>query len=1294
MASRSPICLIALLLAALSPGSSTAGDAQFINFETAPVHPLDLSPNRSTLAACNLPDGRLELFDVSGPDAAPAPIDSIPVGIDPVSVRFRTDTELWVVNHISDSISVISLSGGPGQARVIATIDTLDTPADVVFAGSPLRAFVSCSRPNVIQVFDPPSRQLLTNVVIDAERPKALAVSPDGRTVYAAIFESGNGTTLVGAQFKNQLFVDNVIGLSNAPSAGRNPAPNAPEGFQPPLNPTLPTNPPPPGSGLIVRRNSAGRWLDDTGRDWTEFVTGTNAPLTQRVSGWDLPDRDVAMLQADTFELSYVTGLMNINMAVAANPVSGQIAVVGTDARNEVRFEPNLRGNFARVMLALVPPAAPAPGAATGAEVADLNPHLDYQTSAVPPEIRDLSIGDPRALAWTADGATAYVAGMGSRNVIVINADGTRRQAQPIEVGDGPCGLALDDARHRLYVYHRFSSSVSVIDTRTDRVVDVVMLFDPTPLAVAAGRRHLYDTRRTSGLGHVSCATCHVDARMDRLAWDLGNPAGDLNLQLLNQDGMLVTNTFHPMKGAMLTQTLQDIVGHEPFHWRGDRPDIEAFNPTFPNLQGRPEELTGGELRELRDFLSSVRIPPNPFRALDNSLPVSLPLPGHSAAGLGLLPAGAPLPPGNALAGITAFNRAANFCNTCHTLPTGLGPERLLAASLPQPVPPGPPDAHHFPVSVRLEGSLRAKNAQFRNLADRIGMDTTRPSSRAGFGFGHDGSIDSLTRFLVGLRIVDDQEIANLIALLLAIAGADVASPDAAEDPTPPAAVGRQFTLSSPAKPPQFDLMLALARSSTSRVDVIAKGRVNRQSRGWFFDRAADRFQSDRAIEQLTPEQLLAQASPGQELTFTVVARGTGRRLGIDRDLDGRFDADEQEAGTNPADPLLQPDIQSTRAMVPIGIHHRLDARIPPLAAAGTLAWLKDGQPLAGETNASLDLDIMSFAQTGDYSVQVTNAYQTLISPPFHLEVVPLLVTVNPPSQAVRQGSNAVLAAEFLGSPPVSQRWQFNDRDLPDATADRLTVTNLQRATEGFYRLIAENIHGRATSAPVWVGVLISPRVVFPPLNQTATPGADATFSFTIDGHPPPFGFQLRRSTTLVTNYVSPGPDGFLTLFNVQSTAAGSYRIVVTNAANPSPGLSLGPVTLSLLADFDRDGLPDVWEASRGLNTNDNADASLDLDEDGSSNYREYLAGTDPFDPNDVLRIDQFLRLPTGATVLQFNVASNRIYTVERRPALVDGPGSAWQTWSRIVAASTNRLVRLTNSTPQVPEEYFRVTTP
>src|SRR6266478_4476230 len=112
-----------------------------MNFETAPVHPIALSPDHSVLVICNLADSKLEVFDVRSDH--PVALGTVAVGLDPVSVRFRQSNEVWVVNQISDSISVMDLAA----LRVIATIDTLDTPADVVFAGSPPRAFVSCALP-------------------------------------------------------------------------------------------------------------------------------------------------------------------------------------------------------------------------------------------------------------------------------------------------------------------------------------------------------------------------------------------------------------------------------------------------------------------------------------------------------------------------------------------------------------------------------------------------------------------------------------------------------------------------------------------------------------------------------------------------------------------------------------------------------------------------------------------------------------------------------------------------------------------------------------------------------------------------------------------------------------------------------------------------------------------------------------------------------------------------------------------------------------------------------------------
>src|SRR3954454_6051352 len=111
----------------LSQQSLRAQPAPFVNFETAPVHPVDLSPDGHTLAVCNLPDYRIELFDVSS--GIPQAIGDVPVGTDPVSVRWRTTNELWVVNYISSSVNVVDVA----RRLIIATLQTRSGPADLVF---------------------------------------------------------------------------------------------------------------------------------------------------------------------------------------------------------------------------------------------------------------------------------------------------------------------------------------------------------------------------------------------------------------------------------------------------------------------------------------------------------------------------------------------------------------------------------------------------------------------------------------------------------------------------------------------------------------------------------------------------------------------------------------------------------------------------------------------------------------------------------------------------------------------------------------------------------------------------------------------------------------------------------------------------------------------------------------------------------------------------------------------------------------------------------------------------------
>ena len=57
-------------------------------------------------------------------------------------------------------------------------------------------------------------------------------------------------------------------------------------------------------------------------------------------------------------------------------------------------------------------------------------------------------------------------------------------------------------------------------------------------------------------------------------------------------------------------------------------------------------------------------------------------------------------------------------------------------------------------------------------------------------------------------------------------------------------------------------------------------------------------------------------------------------------------------------------------------------------------------------------------------------------------------------------------------------------------------------------------------------------------------------------------------------------------------------------------------IDVTLNDDSDNDGMPDAWEIQYGLNPNLN-DADADYDNDGVSNYLEYVFHTDPTNPND-----------------------------------------------------------------------------
>src|SRR5678815_2927293 len=207
-----------IALTLLAP--SLAGAGSFVAFESGPVRPLAITPDGLHLYAVNIPDNRLEIFDISA--AGLTHSASVPVGMEPVAVAARGNNEAWVVNHLSDSVSIVRLSPN-APPRVARTLSVGDEPRDIVFAGAGAnRAFITTANRNLprdpgnpernadVWVFDATNLGDTTSggtplavINLPADVPRALAVSPDKATVYAAVFNSGNQTTVVNGNIVN-----------------------------------------------------------------------------------------------------------------------------------------------------------------------------------------------------------------------------------------------------------------------------------------------------------------------------------------------------------------------------------------------------------------------------------------------------------------------------------------------------------------------------------------------------------------------------------------------------------------------------------------------------------------------------------------------------------------------------------------------------------------------------------------------------------------------------------------------------------------------------------------------------------------------------------------------------------------------------------------------------------------------------------------------------------------------------------------------------------------------------------
>src|SRR6187431_442724 len=104
--------------------------APYTLFEAGPVRPIAILAD-GVVAVTNVPDDRVELFRVQHGDVTPC--GSVKVGLRPVALAV-VGAKLWVVNHLSDSVSVLAVDTERCSAHIERTLQVGDEPRDIVTA--------------------------------------------------------------------------------------------------------------------------------------------------------------------------------------------------------------------------------------------------------------------------------------------------------------------------------------------------------------------------------------------------------------------------------------------------------------------------------------------------------------------------------------------------------------------------------------------------------------------------------------------------------------------------------------------------------------------------------------------------------------------------------------------------------------------------------------------------------------------------------------------------------------------------------------------------------------------------------------------------------------------------------------------------------------------------------------------------------------------------------------------------------------------------------------------------------
>jgi YVTN family beta-propeller protein len=170
-----------------------------------------------------------------------------------------------------------------------------------------------------------------------------------------------------------------------------------------------------------------------------------------------------------------------------------------------------------------------------------------------------------------------------------------------IAVGLNPRGLTMTGDGSKLFVANRLDDTISVIDTRTNRVTATIKLDGPKMISALRHGEQTFYTARYSFQGQMGCANCHIDSTFDGLTWNL------------EPDGF--------GRNTVDNKLIEGVKDTEPYKWTGTNPNIPTeCGPRTEKYFWRSENYDNLTLADLALYVRSLEPRPNRWKLAGNEL--------------------------------------------------------------------------------------------------------------------------------------------------------------------------------------------------------------------------------------------------------------------------------------------------------------------------------------------------------------------------------------------------------------------------------------------------------------------------------------------------------------------------------------------------------------------------------------------------------------------------------------------------------------------------------------------------